>query len=253
MFQRGKWLWCLLLCLGLTLITFTAFAAGTEQTLTIDCVWGEEFNLEIYRDNHGEDTLVGFIAKRDGGNCPNWVYIYNSFQENPRYAWIQGTAKEVGEWTFRAGVFEVPHMSKKEIRLATFYVTLRVKPTEGDDTTSLGTGYVLCESLSLKQLPSASSDTLLTLSYGSTFQVHQEKEGWYYIDDQGTKGWVNTKYVLLNPSYYTTGKETPAYAYGDQEAKRVGLIDPGVKLPVIAELADYYVVSLRGASAFIAK
>lgn len=60
-------------------------------------------------------------------------------------------------------------------------------------------------------------------------------------------------YVLLDPKYYTTGRQTPAYTYASPNAKRVGLIDPGVKLAIISEVDGYYIVSLRGACAFIAK
>lgn len=117
----------------------------------------------------------------------------------------------------------------------------------------LGEGYVLCEALSLRESDDSASEVLLTLNYGTTFRVIQEKGSWYNISYQETSGWVNSSYVLLDPPYYTTSKETPAYAYGSQNAKRVALIDAGIKLPIIASLDDYYVISLRGASAFIQK
>lgn len=117
----------------------------------------------------------------------------------------------------------------------------------------LGEGYVLCEALSVRETNNALSKVVLTLKYGTTFRVLRESGSWYNISYQGVKGWVNSSYVLLNPPYFTTSKETPAYAYGSQNAKRVALIDSGVKLPIIASLDGYYVISLRGASAFITK
>jgi uncharacterized protein YgiM (DUF1202 family) len=117
----------------------------------------------------------------------------------------------------------------------------------------LGEGYVLCEALSVRETDNAASKVLLTLNYGTTFRVLQERGSWYNISYQEINGWVNGSYVLLDPPYYTTSKETPAFAYDSQNAKRVALIDAGVKLPIIASLDGYYVISLRGASAFIQK
>ena len=117
----------------------------------------------------------------------------------------------------------------------------------------IGEGYVLCEALSVRETDNATSKVVLTLKYGTTFRVLQERGSWYNIAYQGIKGWVNNSYVLLDPPYYTTSNETPAYAYGSQNAKRVALIDTGVRLPIIASVDGYYVISLRGASAFIKK
>ena len=119
-------------------------------------------------------------------------------------------------------------------------------------------GIVLCETLSLRESPNTAANVLATLPYGASIEVLDDSGQWFRVRCYGTNnvsydGWVNGDYVIKNPSYYTTTQETPAYAYASSSAKRVGLIDAGVLLPIIAEVDGFYVVSLRAASAFIQK
>ena len=129
-----------------------------------------------------------------------------------------------------------------------------VRPSNpGDSANSVEHGYVLCESLAVQMEPNTTSDAIASLSYGLTFSVTENNGDWCKVNCDGTIGWVSTPYVLINPSYYTTQNETAAYAYPAPEAPRVGLINPNTQLAIIAELTDYYCVSIRGASAFIKK
>lgn len=118
-------------------------------------------------------------------------------------------------------------------------------------------GFVLCESLSVRKSASVTANRLMTIAYGYTVFILEESDGWYlirYQDGGNTReGWVLSDYVLKDPQFYTTARETPAYAYGSVNAKKVGLIDAGINLPIIDEADGFYVVSLRGASAFIQK
>jgi len=118
-------------------------------------------------------------------------------------------------------------------------------------------GYVLCESLSLRENPSVDAPVKTTLGYAAVFEVLGDAHGWLGIryDDSTTSyfGWVISDYVLINPKYLTTTQGTPAYAYASTAAKRVGLISAGTQLPIIAEVDGFYAVSLRAACAFVAK
>ncbi|MDR0928144.1 MAG: SH3 domain-containing protein [Oscillospiraceae bacterium] len=118
---------------------------------------------------------------------------------------------------------------------------------------SLSTGYVLCETLTLRESPSAQSAKVGLMEYRATFAILEELNGWYRVQVQGAEGWVPSAYVLKDPAYYAATIETPVLAYPAADAKRVGLIDPGTELAIIAETDDYYIVSLRSASGFIAK
>ncbi|MDR0928322.1 MAG: SH3 domain-containing protein [Oscillospiraceae bacterium] len=122
---------------------------------------------------------------------------------------------------------------------------------------SLSTGFVLCETLTLRETPSTLSARVGFMEYSATFDILEESNGWYRVQYHGVErlaeGWVQSAYVLKDPAYYAASVETPVLAYPAADAKRVGLIDPGTELAIIAETDDYYIVSLRSASGFIAK
>ncbi len=112
--------------------------------------------------------------------------------------------------------------------------------------------YVLCDSLTLRAKPDINSRSLRQLSYGQKLLVSMREGEWYHVYvSEHVEGWVKQEYVLMNPALYVTEAETPAYAYGSRFAPRVALISEGETLPIIHSTVAYYVVSLRGASAWI--
>ena len=111
---------------------------------------------------------------------------------------------------------------------------------------------VLCDTLTVRDQPGANA--IDTLRRGDTFMTWEGFDG--YVNavyaDGSKQGWVKQEYVVIDPAYYVTEKETPAYAWGDADnALRVGLLSPGEKLPILYVTEDFYVVALRGASAWI--
>lgn len=122
---------------------------------------------------------------------------------------------------------------------------------------NMGTAFVLCESLTIRNSPMVNAVSLGTLGYGATCTVHSQSDNWYYISayKSGNRifGWIRNEYVLLNPSYYSPSAESPVYAYNSTSAKRVGLIDAGQSFPIIADLNGFYVISIRGGSGFVVK
>lgn len=95
-----------------------------------------------------------------------------------------------------------------------------------------------------------------TLRYNSkTIPVIQSYNGEaeIYYDNGSKTGWVYTDYLVINPSWYYCDQAVPVYAYGDKNAPRVGYVAKGTKMPIIQELNDWYVVSLRAAAGFIRK
>ena len=116
-------------------------------------------------------------------------------------------------------------------------------------------GLVLCETLSLREKADIAGRRITTLSYGDSCAILRVQDAWYYVryrtPEREVTGWVQGDFVLQNPTYLTLPAQTPAFAYPTPGAKKVGLLDAGMRLPIIAEVEGYYVVSLRGASAFI--
>jgi len=110
---------------------------------------------------------------------------------------------------------------------------------------------VLCESLSVCDEPGGTVTD--TLHFGDMLMTTRSAEGWAdcMYSDGSKSGWVRSDYILVDPAYYRTDAQTAVYAYGDLSAPRVALLDSGEKLPIIAEMDGWHVVSLRGASGWI--
>ena len=116
---------------------------------------------------------------------------------------------------------------------------------------------VLCEELSLRREPSASSSKVETLSYGALPIVMRQENGWAYCttgdSEDSTKGWLNADYIVIDPAWYRTDAGTPVYAWNDDHAPKVALLDKNVILPILKEEEDWLIVSLRGAAGWIRK
>ena len=117
---------------------------------------------------------------------------------------------------------------------------------------------VLCESLTVRQERSASSKAVKTLHYGDTFAVQDNWDGWascFTSDDvdAGQTGWVNSDYIIVNPTWYRTDDTTPVYAWNDTMAPKVALLSKGTVLPILKDEGEWLIVSLRGATGWIYK
>ena len=124
---------------------------------------------------------------------------------------------------------------------------------------------VLCETLTLREEPSASSRALQTLNYGDLPIVvdadlptgAREENGFVYCtlgdSEDAPCGWINADYIAVNPAWYVTEEKTAVYAWNDAEAPRVALLGKDARLPILKEEGDWYLVSLRGAVGWIRK
>jgi len=115
---------------------------------------------------------------------------------------------------------------------------------------------VLCETLTLRKEPSASSQAVKTLRYGDRITVQPETGGWaacFLTDDvDGSRaGWVNEEYLAIDPAWYRTEKKTPVYAWNDTMAPKVALLDENTTLPILKTEGNWLAVSLRGAAGWI--
>ena len=124
---------------------------------------------------------------------------------------------------------------------------------------------VLCEKLTLREKPSASSKAIQTLNYGDRPIVvgadrptgAEKENGFVYCtlgdSEDSPCGWINADYIIINPSWYVTEMETAVYAWNDTAAPKVALLDKDTRLPILKEEGDWYIVSLRGAVGWICK
>ncbi len=117
---------------------------------------------------------------------------------------------------------------------------------------------VLCESLTVRQERSTSSEVVETLHYGDRFAVQDVWGGWAscFISDDinaGQTGWVNSDYIIINPIWYKADEETPVFAWNDTLAPRVALLSEGTILPILKNEGEWLIVSLRGATGWVYK
>ena len=126
------------------------------------------------------------------------------------------------------------------------------------------TAVVLCEDLTLRQEPDASSEAVMILHYRQLMNVTNQQKGWARVvigdSEDAPYGWVNADYIIIDPAWYRTDKTTPVYAWNDTSAPKVALLaanteflDLNTFLPILLDEGDWLVVSLRGASGWIHK
>ena len=129
--------------------------------------------------------------------------------------------------------------------------------TSNEEYNGYDLGFVLCEALSLRENPDATSKIIQTMTYGTYCTVIEENGSWYNVTyrDENLRysGWVRKEYVLVNSDYFVPDGETPVYAMPSGSSKRVGLINSEARYPIIGEMNGFLVISLRGASGFVAK
>ena len=121
---------------------------------------------------------------------------------------------------------------------------------------------VLCDSLTLRQEPRASSKAIQTLKYRDLIIVTKQSDGWAFCflgdSEDSASGWVNSDYIAVDPAWYRTDKKTPVYAWNDAAAPKVALLnantvllDPDTYLPILKDEGEWLLVSLRGAAGWI--
>lgn len=114
---------------------------------------------------------------------------------------------------------------------------------------------VLCEKLTLRREPNAGSSAVMTLEYGSLPIVIEQTSGWAYCttgdSEDSPKGWVNSDYIVIDPSWYRTEQKTPVYAWNSGSAPKVALLDANTTLPILKNEGEWILVSLRGAAGWI--
>ena len=118
---------------------------------------------------------------------------------------------------------------------------------------------ILCQNLSVRESASADSASVQTLHYGDLLIVDLASENGFiqcFLTDDvdgGPAGYVNTDYIIIDPSWYRADYQTPVYAWNDTTAPKVALLDQGTTLPILKDEGDWLIVSLRAATGWIHK
>jgi SH3-like domain-containing protein len=133
-------------------------------------------------------------------------------------------------------------------------VQAEIIPPHGEGQIGLQ-AVVLCEELTMRQEPNASSKAVETLSYGFLPIVMEQKDGWAYCVDgdseYATAGWINADYLAIDPAWYRTDAKTPVYAWAETTAPKLALLNKGVSQPILKEEGDWLLISLRGAVGWV--
>lgn len=115
-------------------------------------------------------------------------------------------------------------------------------------------GEIISRSASLRENHSTSAKLLVTLKTGAQFEILDAYEEWYYVNYQGTYGWVRNYYVAENPIHIMPRKgDIPARAWPSRSSKHVGTLVAGEPLTVIEETRDFWIVSFRQACCYVWK
>ena len=140
-------------------------------------------------------------------------------------------------------------------------VHAEIIPPSGEGQIGLS-AVVLCEELSLRLEPDASSQVVQTLHYRDLIIVTEQKDGWARCvlgdSEDSASGWVIADYLVIDPAWYRTETKTPVYAWNDTAAPKVALLDENIEfldpetfLPILKQDGEWLVVSLRGAAGWI--
>ena len=117
--------------------------------------------------------------------------------------------------------------------------------------------FVLASRITMRDQPSLKGKTITRVPGGSEVTLISDANGWVqatYVDDKGNSytGYLRDRYLAKNPVVLTLRQSgVAALAAPDYNAKHVGDLPRYTVLPVIGTWGNYYIVSLRNASAFV--
>ena len=122
----------------------------------------------------------------------------------------------------------------------------------------MGLGIVISKSATIRSKASYSGKSLASVPGGTELLLSGEPEdGWrkvQYVESKKkqVEGWMREEYIVQNPMILTLRKSNiPAYSVPSHQSKLVGSLAKYTQLYVIGTWDEFYVVSLRDASAFI--
>ena len=120
----------------------------------------------------------------------------------------------------------------------------------------------LCDGLVLRQEPNEAAEAVDTLQRGDRPIVMRQEDGWAYCalgdSEESPIGWISLEGLLVDPAWYRPNGKTPVYAWNDEAAPKVALLDakadqPNVEvaLPILKDEGEWILVSLNGGAGWI--
>lgn len=131
--------------------------------------------------------------------------------------------------------------------------------TSGDHmgVEGLGIGLVISKSATIRSKPSYDGASVASVPGGTEILITAEtQDGWVPVQytEKGKRyqGWMREDYLVADRLLITLRKSNiPAYCAPSLETKKVGSLAKYTQLDVIGTWDAFYIVSLRGAAAFI--
>lgn len=112
---------------------------------------------------------------------------------------------------------------------------------------------VITQKATLRSKPSYQGKSLSSVPQETyLLRLSEAEDGWVFVEYEGKRGYIREEYLILDQITLTVRKSnTPAYCVPSRDGKQVGSLSKGTSLYVIGKWEEYYVVRLRGGSAFI--
>ena len=115
---------------------------------------------------------------------------------------------------------------------------------------------VCTKSITIRDEPSYNGKTVKSAVNGDILTVLERSGEWtcvvYLKNGEEYDGWVLTRYIVIQPMTITLlSSNIPAYCAPDRSSKQIGSLPKQTELTVLGIWDDFYIVSLRNASAFI--
>jgi hypothetical protein len=243
-------------------------AADSGSNIVATATYGQLF---IVIDSSGDWRKIEYVDQGSGRRVSGWI-DYASLQQDGAFLnltvesdkmdrflntayrqWLESFLPTVDDWDSNDNNSGMPPVNSTTPKSGGTRPADTAQTGGTNAAAITGSAYVISQTVTMRQKNSLSAKAIVSIPYGESIQMLRQSDGWVYGKYESYIGWVSEAYLVVNPRYFTTISDTPAYAYPSDKSPRVGLLTRNTKLAIIAEYGDYFVVSLRGASAFIKK
>ncbi len=125
--------------------------------------------------------------------------------------------------------------------------------------------------LNLRTKPSLTGDIITSFKTGTAVKVLAKGNGWYHVDVDGTKGYMNSRYLTGSASAGTSGSVSVGYPKqgvvsnpganqvlllrekASTDARVIGYYHNGVEVKLTGENGNFYKVTVDGKNGFMMK
>jgi len=157
-------------------------------------------------------------------------------------------------WSPHSGAVYFNQASNRE-----YYSSGYLEPEESTNYQDTKVVRVISKSASIWQEARTNSKKLGSATNGQEIEIIRgehggpiEQDGFYRVSFNNKAGWINKAYCVYAPlEIVLMESNVPAYCAPSSASKKVGSLSKYTRYTVLGTFGDYYIVSLRQASAFI--